>query len=215
MLVLVLVLAFVPVAPLFITGVVAVVPVLVVGVTGVTTAVVAPAMPLLPLVVVVVAAGVVTAVVVLAMPLLPAAVDAVAAGVVGVVTAVVVPAVPLLSVAAAGVAAGVVVAGAEVVGAVATGPFEMAAAVVTESEFPSLPPPPHATSEVQTRVERTRLVIVLNGNVMMVSSGFNNGGCCFRLFIIGPWNNEILRHGNKFCTAKNIFSGHFLEECDR
>jgi hypothetical protein len=53
-----------------------------------------------------------------------------------------------------------------------------------------LPPPPQATRDVaQAKVETTLRVMVLKGNVMLSFSGIRSGGCSFRLFTVGLWNN--------------------------
>jgi hypothetical protein len=135
----------------------------------------------------------------------------------GVASAVVVAVVLLSAVVAtgtAGVVAGVATvagtaAGVETAGVVTAVGLAITDAAVTESEPVPLPPPPHAASEVATRVERTRKVIVLDEVFMSDYSELRRVGCCYRLFIVGLWNNPILMENNRFHTEK-LFSGHII-----
>jgi hypothetical protein len=130
-------------------------------------------------------------------------------------------AVVLLSEVVATGTAGVAAAGVAMVGVTAAGVvtgvgLETTTAAVTESELvPPPPPPPQAAREVAIRVERTRKVIVLKEVFMSIYSELRSFGCCFRLFIVGLWNNSILMQNNRFLTEKVVLRPHNFPLCDR
>jgi hypothetical protein len=141
-------------------------------------------------------------------------------------TGVVAAGVVLVAVTAAGgetagvVASGVVLvavtaAGVETAGVVAAVGLAITDAAVTESELVPLPPPPHAASEVATRAERTRTVIVLDEIFMSIYSELRSVECCYRLFIVGLWNKSILIQGNRSRTEKVVFQQHKFSACHR
>jgi hypothetical protein len=139
----------------------------------------------------------------------------------GAASAVVVVVVLLPEVAATGTA-GVVAAGVVMVAVTAEG-VETAGvglattnAAVTESESgPPPPPPPQAVREVATRVERTREISMLDEVFMSIYSELRSFSCCFRLFIVGLWNNSILMQNNRFLKEKVVLRPHNFPLCDR
>jgi hypothetical protein len=117
-------------------------------------------------------------------------------------------------VAAGAVMVAVTAEGAETAGVVTGVGLATTDAALTESEFVP-PPPPHAARVVATRVERTRKVIVLDEVFMSIYSELRNVECCYRLFIVGLWNNSILIQGNRFHAEKVVFQQHKVLRCHR
>jgi hypothetical protein len=50
---------------------------------------------------------------------------------------------------------------------------------------------------------------------MSIYSELRRFGCCFRLFIVGLWNNSILIENNKFSTEIIVCPQYNLPVCDR
>lgn len=118
-------------------------------------------------------------------------------------------------VAAAGVVPAAVTADGVETAGVATGVgLATTDAAVTESEFVPPPPPPHAARDVATSAERTRKVIVLDEVFMSIYSELRSVDC-YRLFIVGLWNNSILIHSNRFHTEKVVFQQHNVSICHK